>query len=130
MQDRSVSILHESLQLLFEASQLEVECYSGKGREVSQFVSATMTSDNNLLLSISVDEDVAYTTLKTPSYCTSTDIEERMMLTKSKPAVTSHSPQAHLPLSILCASMPIFKFSPCNNTPQNFKTAFCTDAVM
>ena len=89
-----------------------------------------MTSDNNLPLSISVDEDVDYTTPKTPSYCTSTDIEERMMLAMSKQAVTSHSPQAHFPLSILCASMPIFKFSPCNNTPQNFKTAFCTDAVM
>ena len=102
----------------------------GKVEKFLNSVSATMTSDNNLLLIISGDEDVDYTTPKTPSYCASTDIEEHMMLTKTKPAVTSHSPQAHLRLSISCASMPIFKFSPCNNTPQNFKTAFCTDAVM
>ena len=82
------------------------------------------------------DEDVDYTAPKTPSshlQWTSKNTWRRTnktMLTKTKPAVTSHSPQAHFPFSIPCTSLPIFRFSPCNRKPRNFKTALCADAVM
>ena len=45
-----------------------------------------MISDNDLLLSISDDEDVDYTVPKTPSYCPSTDTEEHMTEDKQNDA--------------------------------------------
>ena len=45
-----------------------------------------MISDNDLLLSISGDEDVDYTVPKTPSYCPSTDTEEHMTEDKQNDA--------------------------------------------
>ena len=52
-----------------------------------------MMSGNNLLLSISGDEDVNYTAPKTPSYCPSTDIKVHMAEDKQNDAYkdkTSH----------------------------------------
>ena len=33
------------------------------------------------------------------------------------------------PLTIPRTPLPIFKFSPCNHTPRNFKTSLCADAT-
>jgi len=88
-------------------------------------------SDNNLLLSISGDEDVDYTAPKTPSYSPSTDIEEHM--DKQNDA---YEDKTSRDLAFTTSAFPsfysshIFKFSPRNRTPRNFKTALCADAVM